>query len=596
MRKPVSIFVLIFIFNVFSSQNLNFPYGKFGLTKEQAAAHLLSRFTFGAKPNQVQEVAKMGLENWFQQQLNSNLNDDDLNQRLSKYDLLDMDNETIANTFPRPGKIANMLKKEMDLKKDSLNKKDLKELAKKYLDEHNLRPIQDLVRQTIAQKYLHAIYGNNQLQEVMTDFWFNHFNVSLTKVQAMQFVYTFERDAIRPNSLGNFLNLLTATAKNPAMSLYLDNTTSVSDNNPMYKAPKNPNKKEGLNENYARELMELHTLGVDGGYTQKDVTEVAKTLTGWTIFPFEKDSPQRKLLERFQNQDLSKQGFVIEKNFIFRANKHDQSEKTILGENFPSGHGYDEGLRVLKMLSENPSTAKFISKKLATRFVSDNPPQSLVDKMANTFLKTKGNIKEVLATMANSEEFWGKDALREKIKSPFELIASTARATNADVKAPFLLQKWSEKMGQKVYYYQAPTGFPDKAQYWINTGALLNRMNFGLAFASGKIAETSADFLALNQNHEPESAEKALEIYSKILMPERNLSSTIEKLKPMLNDPEIQKKIESSAGNDSKIEMSYNDDEDLPKNRKIFATANPNPEMLSQVVGIIVGSPEFQRR
>jgi uncharacterized protein (DUF1800 family) len=226
-------------------------------------------------------------------------------------------------------------------------------------------------------------------------------------------------------------------------------------------------KNQGLNENYAREVMELHTLGVDGGYTQQDVTQAAKVLTGWTVFPMDEDGAggaMKKMIEKVGESKLEERGFVHQGDFLFAANRHDTGEKVVLGKRFAANGGYEEGVQLLTMLATNPSTAKFITKKLAIRFVSDNPPQSLLDKMSKTFLDKGGDIKLVLMTMVNSPEFWSKEALREKTKSPFELAISAVRTLDANISQPYQLYNWITKMGQKMYYYQAPTGFPDKGQ------------------------------------------------------------------------------------------------------------------------------------
>jgi hypothetical protein len=381
------------------------------------------------------------------------------------------------------------------------------------------------------------------------------------------------------------------------------------------KLNKQKNGKQGLNENYAREVMELHTLGVDGGYTQSDVTQAARVLTGWTIAPMGDNgygAPMKKLIERVGEDNLSKRGFVLEGDFFFAANRHDNAEKTILGKKFVAGGGYEEGVELLKMLAHHQSAAKFISKKIAIRFVSDNPPQSLIDKMAKTFLSSDGDIKKVLIAMVSAPEFWSVNALREKTKSPFELAISSVRSLDAKVNQPYQLYTWITKMGQQMYYYQAPTGFPDKGQYWINTGSLLNRMNFGLTLASQRIPGITFDLAAMNNNHEPESTEAALLIYSKLLMPERKLAGTIARLKPMLNDPNIENKVANAAEKSApatQMNSMVNEDanlmsdgvEKMKKGKKALVNGNPGQKagtntMLSQVVGVIIGSPEFQRK
>ena len=501
--------ILFLSFDQAGYRGIRFPYKTAGLSDREAAAHLLSRFSFGARPNEVDEVVKMGPEKWFAQQLEASQPDDDVNARLDGYPSLKMTNEEIVKTYPAGGQILKLAIRDGELNKDSVNKGDKKEYRKQlmdYMQQNGLKPQADLFRELINQKILRAAYSNNQLKEVLTDFWFNHFNVSLTKGDDRPFITAYERDAIRPNVLGKFEDLLLATAKSPAMLAYLDNARStvneenetmaqkkiaerrdrvVDEMDTTLKARIKKPKMQGLNENYAREIMELHTLGVDGGYTQADVTQAARVLTGWTVNPAVAYNLKAK--RNPDDQRMKKLGFVVDGDFLFAANKHDKGEKKVLGVKFPAGGGYEEGEKLIHMLASNPSTAKFISKKLAVRFVSDNPPQSLIDKMAKTFLEKNGDIKEVLITMTSSPEFWSKAALREKTKSPFELAISSVRSMNADITAPYQLYSWITKMGQQIYYYQAPTGFPDKGQYWINTGALLNRMNFGLALASQRI-------------------------------------------------------------------------------------------------------------
>ena len=485
------------------------------------------------------------------------------------------------------------------------------------------RQERDFQTQFLSQKILRAAKSENQLREVLVDFWFNHFNVSMTKNQCARYIPAYERDVIRPNITGNFEQLLFATAKSPAMLLYLDNASSVgNDIQSKPKTPKpqhrriraklkgappkenniqKPGRKQGLNENYAREVMELHTLGVDGGYTQSDVTEAARVLTGWTVYPMAKSTQQMnrmEMIEKNGEEQLSKKGFVHEGDFFFAANKHDIRPKTVLGQTFSSG-GYKEGEELLKLLAHHPSTAKFISRKLAVRFVSDNPPQSLIDKMAKTFLDSNGNISVVLISMTSSKEFWSEESLRSKIKSPFEYAIGAARSLNADIQNAMTLNQWITRMGQKLYYYQAPTGFPDRGQYWINTGSLLNRMNFGLAIASKRMDGVVIDLAALNDNREPESAEAALPVYAKILLPERNLESTIKRLTPLIAAPDIEKTIDKASDKRDTIHMST-DSLEIKVSRKTSEqkqkNAFGNRQMLAQVVGIIIGSPEFQRR
>jgi uncharacterized protein (DUF1800 family) len=590
-----------------------FPFRQAGLTERQAAAHLISRFTYGAMPGQVDEVVQMGLENWFSQQLAAGLPDDSLNQLLSGYDALGLSNEEIVNTYPKGGQLLRMAAKDGVIQLDSVkaDRKEYRDVLKQYMAGKGYKPEQELLRQFICQKILRAACTHNQLQEVMTDFWFNHFNVSIVKNDCADFIPDYERDVIRPGALGKFGDLLLATAKSPAMLYYLDNFSSSGakaenpvrmSGAPMAEAPVlKPRKVQGLNENYAREVMELHTLGVDGGYTQQDVTQAARVLTGWTVYPMgQAGQAALQRMNQFTQEELERRGFVRDGDFLFTPNRHDKGEKTILGKRFRPDGGYQEGVQLLGMLAHHPSTARFICRKIAVRFVSDDPPQSLVDKMTRTFLDKDGDIRQVLITMASSPEFWNTQALREKTKSPFELAIGSVRSLRATIGQPYQLFNWISRMGEKIYYYQAPTGFPDKGQYWINTGSLLNRMNFGLALASGRIPGIGIDLAALNEGHEPESAEAALVTYGRIIMPERNLSETVKRLTPLLSDPELVQKVDAAsnrAGAERGDGMTRNDGMEKTGAGDIaLQTKAENHSMLSQVVGIIIGSPEYQRR
>ncbi|MES2277432.1 MAG: DUF1800 domain-containing protein [Bacteroidota bacterium] len=624
-----------------------FPYKQYGLTERQAAAHLLSRFTYGPTPGQIDAVVKMGLEKWFEQQLDGTLPDDSVNTLLNQYDALKLSNTQIAAIYPRGGAALRMAVKDGVIDKDSAktDKKEYRDAIAAYMQKKGLKPQQELFRQFYNQKILRAAYSNNQLREVLTDFWFNHFNVSTTKNDCAEFIPAYERDVIRPNVTGKFGDLLLATAKSPAMLYYLDNFSSSGTNNNQDRNPQlqrrmemmqkqaadNPQmaeamqklqkarKTQGLNENYAREVMELHTLGVDGGYTQQDVTQAAKVLTGWTVYPMGDygggagGGMMQQLVKMGGEERMKERGFVHDGDFLFTPNRHDTGNKVVLGKGF-GNEGYQEGVQLLDMLAHNPSTAKFITRKLAVRFVSDAPPQSLLDKMAKTFRDKDGDIREVMMTMASAPEFWNTSAVREKTKSPFELVISSVRSLNAQIYQPFQLYSWANKMGQKMYAYQAPTGFPDKGQYWINTGALLNRMNFGLALASQRIPGVRIDLAALNNHHEPESPEAALRTYSKLVMPERNIDATIKQLTPMLTDPTLVQKVSQAADKAApKQDMTATGGQDMMAaddmqgkgGKKNFSKKNGyqaqqtvagNNTMLAQVVGIIVGSPEFQRR
>ncbi|HLK50339.1 MAG TPA: DUF1800 domain-containing protein [Bryobacteraceae bacterium] len=335
-------------------------------------------------------------------------------------------------------------------------------------------PPQVVARDLAEGKLLRAIYGNRQLEEVLTDFWFNHFNVYLDKGADRYLVTAYERDVIRPRVLGKFRDLLEATAKSPAMLFYLDNWQSVADRPDRARAGR-----RGLNENYGRELLELHTLGVDGGYTQKDVTEVARCFTGWTI-----RQPQ------------------MGGEFFFNPKAHDAGEKTVLGVKIRAGGGIEDGEKVLDLVSRSPATAQFISQKLAVRFVADDPPGSLVERMTQTFLKTDGDLRAVMKTMLDSKEFWSSAAYRVKVKSPLELVASAVRAVNGDVDFAFALNNQVTQLGEPLYRKQEPTGYSNSGKEWINSAGLLARMNFAINLANNrmpgvKVEANPAEGLAL---------------------------------------------------------------------------------------------------
>jgi uncharacterized protein (DUF1800 family) len=324
------------------------------------------------------------------------------------------------------------------------------------------------LRELQQAKLLRAIFSEKQLQEVMVDFWFNHFNVFGQKDAARWLLTSYERDVIRPHALGRFKDLLTAVAQSPAMLYYLDNFMSQMEQPappPKFDADGNPlpqPRRPGLNENYARELMELHTLGVDGGYTQKDVIELARCFTGWTIGP---------------------RGNLA---FTFRPRIHDRGEKTVLGKRIAPGGGIEDGLRALDILTKHPSTAKFISRKLLQRFVADEPPAALVDRVAARFSETGGDIREVVRAILTSPEFFSPKHYRNKIKSPLELVASMIRATGASTNGAQPLIQAVARMGAPLYLCQPPTGYDENSAEWLSSATLLERMNFAVALANNR--------------------------------------------------------------------------------------------------------------
>ena len=630
MIQYAYVFGFLFLM-AFAQPTPKMPYKKAGLTEQEAALHLLNRFTFGPKPGQVEEVVQQGLENWFLAQLQPVPDNEVVRNRLAGFQALNMPTDSIVNTYLQPAQLIRLAIKNGFIDKDSVDRTDkpaYRDAIKKMQTEYGYRPLQELQRELINQKVIRAIYSDAQLQEILTDFWFNHFNVSLTKNQIQQLVLPYERDAIRPNVLNNFSSLLFATAKHPAMLLYLDNALSISNENEYAKrqlkgaqrlldlnaakkmvaaarisedsmqkmdamesqmtAQIKRRKSQGLNENYAREVMELHTLGVNGGYTQADVTALASALTGWGVRPVYEEGPLAKRFSNIPPAQLLRRGLVVEDYFLYSGEKHDETEKIILGKKFPANGGYKEGTEALAMLAAHPSTAQFIARKLAAKFIADAPPVAVVDEMAKTFLATNGDIKEVLLSMVMHPGFWAKAKEKEKIKSPFELAVSAIRATGTEVVAPYQVFTWSEKMGQKFYFYQAPTGFPDRASFWINTGSLLNRMNFGMAIAAQKIPGFKTNLLALNQNHEPESVEDALQTYTKLLLPVSDQKENSERIMSIVRAQNIDQKIASaSKDTDGMQDM---------QNQAMMQTNNTPLKSMAQVVGVIIGSPAFQRK
>jgi uncharacterized protein (DUF1800 family) len=647
------------------------PWKEAGLTERQAAAQLLSRFTYGQRPGDVEKVVALGLDRWFEQQLAGNLPDPQVAARLRSYPALAMSNEEVFHRYPTNGMILAEMRQEGLLpgKKagaaaasppgadnpGDLDRDEIKQKARVFAREKGYRPERELLGQVMTQKLVRAVYSENQLTEVMTDFWFNHFNVSLTNNKVRPYLLSYERDAIRPNVLGPFRDLLEATARHPAMLVYLDNAQSSAARNAettmadeMERLPRRRpgrlgqagaggkgKKERGLNENYARELMELHTLGVDGGYSQKDVVEVARAFTGWSVLPY---GPGRQQAENrlARVQRVGGLGFKEQGDFLFRADIHDSGVKVVLGQTLPARRGIEDGEQVLDILASQKATARHLATQIAARFVADQPPPALVDRLAAVYLQNQGDIRQVLRALVASPELWSPEARGVKIKSPFELAASAIRAVHGDLRDPRETLQWVAKIGQPLYAYQAPTGYPDRAESWVNTGSLLNRMNFGLQLASGRVRGVNVDLAALSGGHEPESREQALHTYARLLMPERDLTHAIEVLKPMVTAPDLARRIDeatpdtpvlsATAGKtasmgasggmaaragganaenaeDAEEEMIFGDlpaagrPNQLSKEERRAARASlPEPTPVEAVVGVILGSPEFQRR
>jgi uncharacterized protein (DUF1800 family) len=580
------------------------------LSGEKKIVHALRRLTFGPRPGDVERVRSMGLNKWIDQQLHPEriAENPALEPKLAKLASLRMSSSDIVQLYPAAAQIRAMAEGRQAFPTDPEQRKILERLAERFKrrlqpnqqpgqppqgeppwveltrlltpdqqrtlrmgtteeklrligslpDEkredvleilppgarrdilergptelrrkvlHSSTPQQVVFHDLVEGKLLRAVSSNRQLEEVLVDFWYNHFNVYFDKGADRYMVTAYERDAIRPHVLGKFKDLLRATAEHPAMLFYLDNWQSVDPQafQRMGRGRAIPKKAQnrGLNENYARELLELHTLGVDGGYTQKDVMEVARCFTGWTI-----RVPGRG------------------GDYEFNPQMHDPGEKTVLGVTIPAGGGVEDGLKVLDIVVAHPSTARFISRRLAERFVADNPPASLVHKMAQTFASTEGDIRAVLKTMFESREFWSEGAYRAKLKTPLDMVASAVRALDADVDFTAALAVKIGELGQPLYRKQEPTGYSNANEEWLNSTALLARMNFAQALAANNLPGVRVDVNRVVKGKQPEPAALARAL--------------------LLTDVSEQTRTVIAKGSEP-----------------------------AQVAGLILGSPDFQRR
>lgn len=525
---------------------------------DKTIAHVLNRLGFGPAPGDIERARTVGLDKYIDQQLRpESIADERMTSRLAGFDTLTRSSQELADDYFMPAQMERRRTKQQAASQPAetaTDKRDMRTPAQVELMQGERRVMTDLAQ----QKILRAVYSNRQLNEVMVDFWFNHFNVFAGKGQTRNYLTEYERDAIRPHVLGTFRDLLGATAESPAMLVFLDNwqsaapegapTSASNDRRNERVNPRRPfgrpaqigvprrrtiadlppaaqnRRPRGLNENYARELMELHTLGVDGGYTQKDVQEVARAFTGWTIA-----NPR--------------QGG----GFAFEPRMHDDGEKIVLGHKIKAGGGRRDGEQVLDILAAHPSTARFIATKLARRFVADQPPQTLVDRAAEAFRETKGDIREVVRTIVTSPEFFADDAYRAKVKTPFEFVASAVRATSADSTNAMPLVQAMRELGMPPYQCQPPTGYADRADAWVNTGALLGRMNFAVALTDGRLRGLRA--------------------------PASLVNAPLETARDTITDQVL-------AG-------------DLSSSTRTTVEKASRP---SQAVALLLGSPEFQRR
>jgi uncharacterized protein (DUF1800 family) len=518
------------------------------LTDHERALHALNRLAFGPRPGDVDRVMKDGVDVWIEQQLHPEaMPDRDVEARIGAYPTLRMSDAQILDTFYRPIVEA---RKERKAEGEAIDKQEMRaELRQETPPER--RP-QRVVQELTAQRLIRAADSERQLNEVMVDFWFNHFNVFSGKEIDRFLITGYERDVIRPHIWGRFEDLLMATAKSPAMLIYLDNARSVAapENRPRraqrfieMRAPQNANR-GGLNENYAREIMELHTLGVDGGYTQRDVTELARVFTGWTLTrPQEGDS-----------------------RFIFRPGLHDAGSKTVLGVHFRAGGGEEEGEWMIHFLARQPATAHHIAYQLCQRLVADDPPPALVNRVAKRFLDTDGDLRQTVRAVIDSPEFWDPRYYDAKVKSPFEYVASAVRAIGGRLDDPMPLARSLQQMGEPLYGAQPPTGYSNNASAWINTGALLARLNFALTLASNKMPGVHADVVSLIPADAAADANKSVDALAVALTGGEISVATRQTIK-------------------SRIVERKSPTEDPWDNTQVPVVA-----------GLILGSPEFQKQ
>jgi uncharacterized protein (DUF1800 family) len=433
--------------------------------------HVLNRLGYGPRPGDVEAVRAMGLEAWTLRQLHpERIDDSRVAARIAALPTATLDTEELMAAYELPREAKREIQERRAQMGDDASEADRRrarrELVRKYAGGMKGAPRQ-VVDELQQAKVIRAVESERQLDEVLVDFWMNHFNVYANKGPEKFLVGAYERDVIRPHAWGRFEDLLLATAKSPAMLFYLDNWLSAdpeSASRGRGRLGGAPRRARGLNENYAREIMELHTLGVDGGYTQKDVTEVARALTGWSIRGLRTGAPE----------------------FAFNARVHDRGDKTVLGRRIRGG-GIEEGEQIVRMLASHPATARFIATKLARRFVADDPPPALVDRAAQTFLRTGGEIREVVREVVTSPEFYAPEALQAKVKTPLEFVASAVRASGARVTRARDLARRIALMGMPLYQQQPPTGYKDAADAWVSTSGTLARLNFAADLAAGKV-------------------------------------------------------------------------------------------------------------
>lgn len=605
------------------ASSLELPWKAAGLSERQAAAHLLERFAYGPRPGEIDELVRHGLGNWFEGQLAGDLPGALLEAKLARLPALSLSHAEVVERYGYArGRILKaaldrgvVTREDYTGERGETRLRDALAALERFAAEQGMQPDSELVDQLRAQKLWRAVDSESQLVEVLTDFWFNHFNVSSSDSTARVHVLSFERDAIRPRVLGSFRELLGAVAHHPAMLTYLGNSLSVAGagattlfdlevqdlarlsplDDPTARLRlardvgwthrderrRRPNQPIGLNENYARELLELHTLGVQGGYSQHDVVEVARALTGWGTFP---GGGARAKLEQalVGSKTAEDMGFVVDGEFVFRADHHDSDPKVVLGLPLAAGRGIEDGEEVLDLLARHPATARHLARKLAVRFVSERPPEALVERLVRAWELSDGDLTEVLLALVRSPELWSPEARRRKVKTPFELAAFSLRALGSDLREPKDTLGRIARMGQSIYAYPAPTGFPDRNDSWLHVGPLLARINFGRDLARGRIPGVELDLEEIVGRRYFGSLEEAVAFFFPRLMPERNPSWTVALVG---GEEKLAELLEAAAA-----DASASESPETPAARRQSLV------WAMDAVGLLIGSPEFQVR
>jgi uncharacterized protein (DUF1800 family) len=619
-----------------------------GLSSEQKIMHVLNRLGFGARPGDIEKVRAMGIKKYIEQQLQPTSIDDAVAEKKTAHlEIFSMSTSEVFSKYPNPGALLQALEGRSAVQNpEEMTEKERQERQRKireYYQKYDLRQANQLQPQITANRVLRAVYSERQLQEVMVDFWQNHFNVFAGKAAVRWYIPSYERDVIRKNALGNFRDLVVGTAQHPAMLFYLDNFESRAPNSQPQQQPgriqqlvrdgnMTPQMRErikrnqgitdaeldqrikraqdqmqnqqrrttpGLNENYARELMELHTMGVDSGYTQKDIVEVARAFTGWTIADprgyrraavNEIKGEENRQIERLQ-QMAGVPDDIESGQFYFNERWHDREAKTVLGQKVNEG-GMKDGLKVIDILVKHPATAKFIARKLAVKFVSDTPSEKLVNRIASAFSKSNGDIRTTLRTIFDDDEFFATATYRAKIKTPFELAISSIRTIGAETNGSPAILAMLNKLGEVPYGYQAPTGYPDTAEDWVNTGALLERLNFAVALSSNQIPGTRVDL-------------KRFEAADKTAIMNKTIAAVLDNDISPATRATLLRQVEQPLP-EAKAGPEPEDMVDVPNMRQPgqqggrgrqarLLPPSGNPDVF-KVVSLVLGTPEFQRQ